>query len=432
MSPINQFLKTNEPSIFFQKHNFVEMKRISIFLFIAFIFNNSWANDFTHKARVDSVSKTGFYKIALSPEIISASKPDYSDIRIFDSKHAEIPYILVAEQPATERTGFREYDVIENNYLPELALTRIIVHNSTKSIISTLSLIVRNTEVEKEITLKGSDDQKNWYIIKKNFPVASSAYDGETFRMMVLDFPKSNYAFFELTMNEKKKDPLQVMKVGYFDSEVAKGLYTEIPAPIIKQIDSAKVRKSYISIKFNQTYEISRLKFMLKGPALYLRDCHVGRYVKSHNKLVFDEIGYFELSSKNQPVWEFNKIKTDELTIIIDNSDNAPLQVISLLGFQLNKYLIANLKNGEVYDLFVGNKKLFSPEYDLKYFSDSISAGIAVIKTSHLLRLGQSSVSEKKTIFNKTFLWIVIGIIIVLLAWFSIKLTREMGKETHS
>ena len=408
------------------------MKNVIILFALTSILNGLRADDFGFKTKLDSVPRNGYYKVALSPEIVSASKPDYSDIRIFDSRHNEIPYVLVLEQPATQRTGFKEYNVLENEYLPKQAITRIVVHNASKNIISSLILIVRNSEVEKEITLKGSDNQQDWYIIKKNFPVATEASQGETSRTMILDFPKSNYQFFELTMNDKKKDPLQVIKVGYYDSEFAKGLYTETPAPVMKQADSVKVHKSYISIKFNQPYEISKLNFIVKGPELYLRNCIVGRYAAVHNKLIFEEIGRFVLSSKSQPELEFSKIKTDGITIIIDNSDNPPLQLVSLKTFQLNKYLIANLKSNEIYHLFVGQTKLSAPEYDLKYFSDSLPASLTVIKTARLISIGKPSIHGKTTIFNSTFLWAVIILIIALLAWFSIKLTRELGKEKQS
>ena len=71
------------------------------------------AENFQEKVKIDSVPKTGFYKIILSPEIISVTKTGYSDIRIYDAKQNEAPYILIENQdslytsipkPAIEQT----------------------------------------------------------------------------------------------------------------------------------------------------------------------------------------------------------------------------------------------------------------------------------------------------------------------------------------
>lgn len=406
------------------------MKKLVIFLFLSCCIAKTRADNFAFKSKIDSVSQTGYYKILVSPDIISVSKSDYSDIRIFDSGNNEIPYILSQEESATGRTGFRAYNIIENSYLPKQAITRIVVGNSARNSISRLVLIVRNTAVEKEITLKGSDDQRNWYIIARSFPEVTWSATDETTQTMTLDFPKSNYRFFEITMNDKKKDPLQVMKIGFYDSEIAKGVYSQIPYPVIKQSDSTNTKESYLSVRFNRPYEISKLVLHFDGPEFYFRNCLVGHYVTVNNKSVFEEIGHFIISSGNQPVWEFNKVKTDGLIIIVQNSDNAPLQLRSAKAFQLNKYLIAKLKAGETYYLFAGRKNLMAPDYDLKYFADSIPTSIATVKTRGLTKIDQQAQTKKTPFFNQTLLWMVLVVVILLLAWLSVKLTKEMARRT--
>jgi hypothetical protein len=408
------------------------MKSILSIIFIVLSISNLKADDFKFCSKVDSVTQSGYYKIALSPEVVSAAKSDYSDIRIFDSKHHEIPYILTQEQPVTEHTGFKEYKLLTNNYIPKLSITRVVVSNETKTILSSLVLIVRNSEIEKEITLKGSDDAQNWYIIKKSFPVVSEALAGETNRMMTLDFPKSNYRYFELTLNDKKKDPLQILKVGYYDSETVDGHYTELPAPIIRQTDSAGNHKSFILLTFKFPYEISKLDLTFTGPDFYLRDCWVSKQLPDGKVIVNEEAGRFVISSARKTIWNFDKIRTSRLSLVILNEDNAPLKLVSARAYQLNKYLIANLKPNERYDIYVGQSKLSTPEYDLKYFSDNLPTNMMIIKTSAIVNLEKASVHHKTSFFNRTFLWIVIALVIVLLGWFSIKITKEMGKDGPS
>jgi len=405
------------------------MKKINYLLLLLLQLQNIEAIDFKYRSKVDSVSKPGFYKIALSPEIISSLSDDYSDLRIFDSKHNEIPYILLAEDRTTERTGFKEYQLLENNYLPKQKTTRVVVHNSDKRILSSLNLIVRNSDIEKEISLKGSDDLKHWYIIKRSFTVQSTEINGESSKIIVLEFPKSNYEYFELAFNDKYKDPLQIIKVGFYESEVAKGLYTVIPNPSIKQLDSSEVKRSYITLKFDRFYEISKLEVRFNGPDLFMRHCNVGKFNIYQKKPVFEEITQFIAYSKQPIICEFEKIRVKELVITIENLDNSPLSVNQVKAFQLNKYLIVNLKPNEEYYLFFGKSKLGAPIYDLIYFRDSIPKNISVIKTSNFIILEQSRAKTKFVFFTKYILWGVIVIIITLLSWFTIRLVNDLGKK---
>jgi hypothetical protein len=365
----------------------------------------------------------------LSPEIISELNSDYSDIRIYDSKHNEVPYIFSSEQQATEHKGFREYELLENNYLPKQKITRVIVRNPKKKVLSGFTIFVRNTDVEKEITLKGSDDNTHWYIIKKNFPVQSAEFYNDTSKRMVFDFPSNNYEFFELTFNDKKKDPIQIIKIGYYDSEVEKGLYSALPVPSIHQKDSAAVKRSLIRLTFDRPYEMDKLELNADGPELFMRQCYLGQYIISNKKRILEEIHHFTMSSRFPTMLEFEKIKTKELLVIIDNLDNPPLKITSANVYQLNKYLIANLKPHEEYYVFFGNSSLQAPVYDLAYFSDSIAKNIQVIKTTQPIRLNEVTSKKQTVFFTKSIMWVVIGIVIVLLGWFTIRMVKDMEKE---
>lgn len=408
------------------------MKKSLLLIQFLFLFVSGQAEDFKGKTQIDSVSKSGFYKILLSPNVISGAKSDYSDLRIFDSKHNEIPFLLVSENYVTKQTEFKTYKIIENKYLPKQAITRIVIQNQHKSTISSFVLQIRNTEIEKEVTLKGSDDQNNWFIIKRNYPVHSSDFEDKTSELRIIGFPKSNYEFFEITLNDKHKDPLQILAVGYYNSETNKGLYTEISAPTVHQSDSTKLKKSFVKLTFKEAYEIDRFDLTIKGPDYYMRNCTVGRYLTYNKKKVFEAINSFVITSGQPAVWNFNGLRTKELLIEIDNADNYPLQIISVNAYQLSKYLIANLKSGEKYELFYGNEKITFPNYDLLYFTDKIPKDITILKTGRTVMLPKSTSPILTEFFTKTYIWLALVLVIGLLGWLSIKITREMRNDSKN
>jgi hypothetical protein len=112
----------------------------------------------------------------------------------------------------------------------------------------------------------------------------------------------------------------------------------------------------------------------------------------------------------------------------IENSDNQPLILKSIKAFQLNKYLIARLDSGMQYAVKSGNSALRSPDYDLKYFSDSISVLAGTI-TPNMMVIEQLEDAVSKNFITKTVLWTVIVLVIGLLAFLSIRMMSEMRKR---
>jgi hypothetical protein len=390
------------------------------------------ADGYNHRAQLDSIEKKGFYKILLTPEIISVLQSDYRDIRLYDSKNNEIPYLFSEERPVTVKSYFKEMEILENTPIFKPKVSRIVIHNIGKKVLSELFIIVRNTDANREVTLKGSDDNGTWYFISSSYPTRLSEKENETSEIRSISFPRSNYEYFELTIRNNKYEPLQILKMGYRNSELDRGLYTTLPLPKIIQKDTLK--RSFITVIYDREYEFSKLEWKITGPEMFHRQCKLGEFSKFSKHDLYGIFQQYELTSKRSSVWEFPKLKTDSLILIIENEDNTPLKVLELQAYQINKYLIAQLQPDEKYTLFFGNVKDIAPEYDLKYFADVIPAQLPVIKPLKLevIPAGQVKplVKTKPVFFNKTILWIVIIVIAVGLGVLSIKMVREMGKKS--
>jgi len=404
------------------------MNRILIYIITIWFFSVSiFADEFKVSAKIDSVPKTGYYEIQINPRLISFSKEDYSDIRLFSKRGDEVPYILREEQPATSITGFKEHIIIENRYLESKKMSRVVVHNITKKTFSSFVLVVRNSEVDKELIIKGSDNNKDWYFIQKDKLRRLGNYN-ETTGLFILEFPKSDYEYFELSTNDKKKDPIRIVKVGYYDSKFMEGLYSEVSVNKFSQKDSSD-KKSYIIIHFDQNSEINRLNFKVSGPELFRRDAIIGNFRIQNDNKVFEYIESFEISSSKPSQWEFEKLRVSELVLVIMNYDNIPLKVEEVKAFQLNKYLIANLKTGESYFVRTANNLAIKPDYDLKYFSDSIPETLVTLNTNDIELSQIAQPDTPKVFFTKTVLWSVIILIVGLLAFLSVRMIKEMGKK---
>jgi hypothetical protein len=385
------------------------------------------AGEFAYQSALDSIPKDGFYKILLIPEVISGLKSDYSDIRIFDKENNEIPYILTKESAIRNNSYFREYKILSNQNLSKPGVNQIILENPLSNPISELYIIVRNSAIEKEITLKGSDDLINWFIVSQQYPSVIGLFQDETSEIKVLDFPKSNFKYFMLQMSIKKEDPLQIIKVGNYDNKKEEGLYSNVPVLSVMQNDSSKYKKSYITIKFKSEFEISKIAFQVKGPKIYQRTFEIFNTHKNGNNISEEFVGEYALSAKTASVYELGTLRTNELLVTIVNDDNVPLKIEKVRCYQLNAYLIAQLHKNVKYFLKFGNANLTQPEYDLKYFTDSIPKNLMQVKPGIPEKIkSENQKNAVHSFFNNKIMWVVLILIIALLAYMTLKLTKEI------
>lgn len=381
------------------------------------------AGNYKISSEVDSVKAPGYYKIQLNHDIISYAETNYADIRLVNSRGEEIPFIFREEKPLTSTTGFKDYIILENEYIEKKKQSRLVIHNGNKNVISELVLIIRNSNIKKEVTLKGSDNRKNWFIIWKGYPQSVGNFN-ETAGKFTIGFPKSDYEYFELSTNNKYNDPIQITRVGYLDPDITEGIYSELPVKKISQKDSSN-KKSYIYIEFPRPYEFGKLHLDVTGAELFKRNVILAHPITQNNKAVQEFLESFELSSTQPAIWQTPKLKFEKLVLVIENLDNKPLRVEKVKFYQLNKYIIAKLEKGEKYYVKSGNKNVSVPRYDLEYFSNSIPDALPTLQVKQM-SIAKDDTSEPGIFFTKTFLWVVISVIILLLGYFSIRLLKEM------
>jgi hypothetical protein len=124
-----------------------------------------------------------------------------------------------------------------------------------------------------------------------------------------------------------------------------------------------------------------------------------------------------------------------ELFIEIDNNDNPPLEIESIICKQLASYIICDFKAQLTYTLMCGNELLKTPEYDLIHFVSQVPQLLPEASISAISELKNTTPIEPKkevSFFEtKQFLWIclVIGAIAILL--FSKSLLKEMGSNKN-
>jgi hypothetical protein len=409
------------------------MRVILAFTFVV-LSTLSFSQTFKGQTTIPAVEKDGFYRVFISPEMTTHLNENLSNIRIYDGLNKEVPYLLQEEIPAQYTQVFKEYEIVEKKQQKNCC-TSLVLRNPESKPINNISLSIKNAEVTKTATLLGSDDNQNWFALKQRFTLSTFDNQNKTSEIKIVDFPLSNYTYYQLQIDDSISAPLNILKAGFYEVNSAYGKYTEVSTFRIIKSDSAKQKRSFVNIKFDTTHLIDRLTITMTGAPYFLRQASLSlkrdRVNRKGKKETYYEWLYdFELSSKQSTVIDLSGIHAGELLLTVENKDNPALDVASVTVYQLNRYAAAWLKKGDSYALKFGDSQLGEPSYDIGYFKDSIP------EQTQVLAVGPVSIFKKEQKDSTTFftsrsiIWVAIVIVVIVLGIMTLRMLSETSKNS--
>jgi hypothetical protein len=404
----------------------------NLFFFFTLIINPLLhGQNFGFKADLEKASDNGFIRIELTPEITSKLNNQFTDIRLYDSQNQEIPTLLHQEKPYTEKELFVPYKIIEKQHFSQLGYSRLVIHNPNKKAIDNLILRVKNADVKKQLKLNASYDNKTWYVLKDNYSYNSITNNDSTSEIRVLNFPLSDYEYYELLIDDYFDKPINITQAGFYNRQIEQGSYSAVNCDFVC-LDTLK--QTLISIPMNGQY-VDKISFLINAPTYYYRQAEFFTYRTEtyKNKTTRYEHKLFrcKLISNSSNTFQLNSEKMDTLWVRILNQDNQALKIDAIHVYQLKKYLIADLNSKKSYHLAFGDKKAVKANYDLEYFTDSIPANLEILSPQAPVALSKKNQTIKSDNFSLSncWLWISIVIIALLLAYMSVKMVKENKNE---
>ncbi|WP_121198030.1 hypothetical protein [Mucilaginibacter gracilis] len=402
------------------------MNRGFLTLLLVLIFNFLCAQQaFKYRANLPQVDSAGFYKIALLPSLIAKCQPDLADIRINDANGKTVTFIFGDQLPIDAKKDFVTFP--QTKYKPQTDTASIfIAENVNRFAINSLAITIRNTAVSRTINLSGSDDLKHWYAIKENIELATpNAAHNATYQQS-FDIPFSNYRYFKIDVNHKNKDGIAIVNVGIDKKQIIHSpTYTPIEGSSFSQKDSDKI--SYITVKFDEAYQINQLKLQIAGAKYYKRKVRIYQVNNGEESLVNET----EITSLSAPLLNLSA-KTKVIKIQILNDDNPAIIVQSVKALQLNKWLICYLEKSQQYHLLFGDSTAVAPQYDLNAFTDSLHQQLPVIAYTGIIANPAHLVTASKPPFTipQWAIWVAIVLVVGVLALLTFKMTAEVNKRS--
>jgi hypothetical protein len=391
-----------------------------IWIFPLLFSGTAGAQTFNYKADLDSVNQSGFYAFSITPELSIMLKTDFRDLRIRDKSGNPVPWLAAGNLPVLRPDLLKALDIVQNT-TTDSGQSVLIIRSDPKDKIDGFYIRFRNAAVSRTINLSGSHDGIKWYSIIENVSLERRFIQDRDSFLENISFPLSSYTFYRVIIYNGKNDPLDIISVQKRisrDLPAANALVQNPPVTFIRK-DSNKI--SRIRIANPKRFHISHLGVQVKAPRFFKRqvDILAGDFL----------VGNFTISSDSLIRFSLPMLNDSLITIQIYNEDNPPLDISSITTAQDAEQIIAWLDSGKSYQLDMMSADAQPPRYDLVNFKDSIPENIKQIGVTQIVQIPMLRTVAPLVLFKNSWLWLTLAIVLIVLALFTIRLTKEVGKH---
>jgi hypothetical protein len=209
--------------------------------------------------------------------------------------------------------------------------------------------------------------------------------------------------------------------------------YLALSDPAIRRKDSSN-KHSYYRLQYDDSYRIDRLSLMVSGPILFKREVRIMAGSDSTDPIPVTSVSI----DPHDTAFRLPSVKARTLVIDVDNGDNPPLVITRVASAQSGIYMLTYLEaiSRIDYQLQTGHDENGPPDYDLHYFTDSLSQhpfdiGLQPIRLDNMpapngLTAGGRDKANRR---SGLLLWGILSVILFLLLYMSVKLAKSIAQK---
>jgi len=384
-------------------------------------------------AMIEPVAQNGLHSIYLPSRIVSASEFNFADLRIYDSRNNEVPYLVQPSDNVTANYQFKPFHIVSKTTVPKKS-TSIVVEPEKKEL-TEITLYIANAEVTKKFSISGSNDEKQWFGLVDGREMQGIENVRSTSEYKTIPLPRNSYRYLRIDLDDRKTLPLNVLQAGYFESDQkTERRFEDLQPSKIETSHDKTSKRTTIHVVFEYPQAISRIGFAVSAPNFFNRQGRIYKNVrykiKKREEIRQHELSAFELGSDKRNEFYTSGLSEKEFYIEIDNRDNPPLE-FSKIGFSyLQNAIAADLKANETYTLKAGNKKLDAPDYDLSRANPKMYQNLPEARLTPITyvtsEVGIAETNPKSFWQQSWFMWLCISVGGLMIAYFTKSLVRDM------
>lgn len=403
------------------------MKKLFKTFALLFIVTQLLAQERGHKYKREIGSvKHQWHKITLPIDLFGKTADDFRDIRITSKIDSiEAPYLInrVKGGDITEEVTL---DLINKSYNNRGYFYTF--KSGSKKELNRIQLDFNRRNFDWRLKLEGSQNQREWFTIKDNYRAVAVKNAYTDYRFTKIIFPNSIFRYYRVTVKSKIDPKLtNATLLKRSSNEVKRNAYSI--ASIHDTTDRRK-KATTIILSLDHKVPVSEVKLNFKENIDYYRSVRLEYLVDSTKTQKGYHKNYRTLStgivtSFEPNEFKFEERKTDKIRVVIANNDNEPLHFLSAEVIGDVYEIVARFDPEKQYVLLYGDENLRRPNYEIAYLQKSIPTELVELNLEKEETIFRKSLEEETGLLESPiWLWAVMGLIIVLLAWFSLGMVR--------
>ena len=384
-------------------------------------------DEFNYRRKIEGITNT-WHTITIPADVFGKLSNGLSDIRIYgflDDDTVEAPYILKQGLRNQMKQEVR-FKLFNQSHSGTTHYCSFKVNGG--KFINSIDLSFNENNFDIPVILEGSNDQRQWYTILDKSRLVSINEGDINFTYSSLHFKDAKYKYYRI--HYQSKSNLKIRSASVSNVATEDGMYTEISPSSLRIFENKKEKTTVAEISLPETVPVSCLSVDVGDDFDYYRPFDLERITDSVQTSsgwlkYYSDITSGIVSSVSDNEFWFNPSLTNRLRLVIHNDNNQPLKIRNVRVKRNIVKITARFNPQAKYYIYYGDKKAGIPDYDITMFRDKIPADATelTLGSEEPLRSGEAIVSGEKSI-KKYWLWMVMGIIVIVLGLFTIKMIK--------
>lgn len=393
---------------------------------------HAWRNwRYSRAIELAPADTTRLAAVVVPEDVFRQSNASLADLRVMDDLGAETAYVVRTREGSTNTVSIPA-KLIENSFAPG-QYTQILVDLGEKTRFhNALEIQTTDSDFIEWVSVEASDDAHLWRIVQPHAPffrfhlqyregvntVPYSENNAQYMRIHILDgakqFPVTGANVFHKITTPPERVPLSPS--------------FEPGSP------STSERSAWIADLGGVGMPVSEVRFDVAPPAEFIRTVEI---FGSDDRQKWYRFAQGEIYRYYQ-----EKVSQEQLVVSIPfggaqgrywkvevvNGNDAPLEGVTLHLYATPRHVFFEQQTGRNYRLLYGQSRAQAPQYDLDRRLDTKQEDAAIA--------GQVGPEEENPDYsdprpwterNAYFLWIVMGIAVLLLGYSAIRSLRKSG-----
>lgn len=381
---------------------------------------------YDHKIELSSVEDQ-WHAIELPDAVFGKISQNMADLRIYGvtaSDTIEAPYIL---KIATEKKLSKKVDFKVLNSVSNAKGYYFTYEIPTAEAINEIQLDFKNKNFDWKIVLEASQNQQEWFTLLDNYRLLAIKNTQTDYSYTNLNFKDSKYRYYRLLVQSKEKPEILQANINMDTKTPADYAAYTVTYMDIKEV----AKRTVIDIDLKQRLPLSYLKINVSDQVDYYRPFTLQYVSDSINTEKGWRYNYRDLSSgilnsieKNE--FKFASMLAQKIRITIQNYDNQPLTIESAEAKGYSHKLIARFNKPANYYLTYGKANTRKPQYDIAQVVSKIPDNPTKLTLGEVENIPKKETPTVSPLFeNKIWLWAVMGIVILVLGGFTLKMMQK-------